>query len=133
MSREGANTNTLLDLVEQFHGDRPAIVQFRPDEVVSTLSYGQLAANVRGGAAGLQALGVGSGELVAIWAPNSAEWIIAYFAIIAAGAIVLPLDEQLRADHLQRALRRLAPTLVFTVENRLADLCGRFESAAVAN
>lgn len=116
------NANTLLDLVEQLQGDRPAIIQFCPDDVVSTLSYDQLAANVRRVAAGLQASFVGSEKLVAICGPNSAAWITAYFAIVAAGGIVLPLDEQLPADHLRKALGNLAPSLVFTVKSRLAEL-----------
>lgn len=117
-----ASASTLLDLAERFQGDHPAVIQFHSNDVVSTLSYSQLATNVRRVAAGLQGLGVGSGKVVAIWGPNSAEWITAYFAIVAAGGIVMPLDEQLAADQLHSALHKLESTLVFTENKRVGEL-----------
>jgi long-chain acyl-CoA synthetase len=117
-----ASFTTLVELVDRFQGDGPAIIQFGPNDAVATVSYDQLGAKVRRLAVGLQAMGIGSGDLVAIWGPNSAQWVTAYFAVVAAGGTVVPLDEQLMPDQLTRALHKLTPSLVFTVKSRLPDL-----------
>lgn len=56
------------------------------------LTYAQLAADARALAAGLIALGVAPGDRVAIWQPNSADWLVAHWAATLAGAILAPLN-----------------------------------------
>ncbi|HEX5572039.1 MAG TPA: AMP-binding protein, partial [Ktedonobacterales bacterium] len=56
------------------------------------LTYAQLAADARALAAGLIALGVAPGDRVAIWQPNSADWLVAHWAAALAGAILAPLN-----------------------------------------
>ena len=65
--------------------DRAAIVFF--DRV---LSYGDLDRTVDALAAGLQQLGVGKGDRVAVFMPNCPQLVIAYEAIWRCGAIVVP-------------------------------------------
>jgi long-chain acyl-CoA synthetase len=36
--------------------------------------------------------GVGPGDRVVLWAPNSPWWVVAYFAIVSRGAVVVPVD-----------------------------------------
>ena len=113
-----AEPGTLLEFIDQLHGDRPAIINFFDDGDVAELSYDRLAADVRRVAAGLQDRGVEPGRPVAIWAPNCPDWVTAYLAAVAAGAVVLPLDEQLPAEEVRAAVSRLKPALLFTVAVR---------------
>jgi acyl-CoA synthetase (AMP-forming)/AMP-acid ligase II len=52
------------------------------------LTYAELAASVRRAAAGLVAQGVTQGDTLALCSPNSPELVVAYFAALAAGALV---------------------------------------------
>ncbi|MFI5511285.1 FadD3 family acyl-CoA ligase [Mycobacterium sp. NPDC051804] len=42
--------------------------------------------------------GVEKGDRVAVWAPNSAEWMIAAFGIMTAGAVLVPVNTRFKAD-----------------------------------
>jgi long-chain acyl-CoA synthetase len=78
----------LLDRAATF-GEKPALWGKRGDQWVA-LTYRDLARQVAQLAAGLQALGIGSGDRVALVAENRPEWIVADYAIMAAGAITVP-------------------------------------------
>jgi acetyl-CoA synthetase len=56
-----------------------------------TLTYGALAADVGRCADALRALGVGKGDRVALFMPMCPELVVAFFAVIKIGAVVLPL------------------------------------------
>lgn len=60
-------------------------------------------------AAGLQELGVGKGDLVAVNLPNRMEYVELIYAIAKAGAIQVPLNTFLRGDFLSHQLRQTAP------------------------
>ena len=42
--------------------------------------------------------GIGKGDRAAIWAPNSAEWIIAAFGLLTAGGVLVPVNTRFKAD-----------------------------------
>jgi long-chain acyl-CoA synthetase len=114
---------TLVDLLAGFSewGDRPAIMLDREDGLeIST--YRWLADSAARVAQGLIAAGVASGERVAILAPNSAAWIAAYFGIVTAGAIAVPLDYRATAGELEDMLARSDCRRLFTIEAALARL-----------
>jgi long-chain acyl-CoA synthetase len=64
--------------------DRPAI-----DFPGRLHTYGELRDLVRRAAAGLQRLGVGKGSRVALFLPNTAYYVICYYAVLEAGGIVV--------------------------------------------
>lgn len=109
---------TLSPIIDGFGGPRAAIVEFNQDGAYLETSYSELKQRIHYVAAGLQARGVGPGARVGIWAPNSTSWIIAYFAVVAAGGIVGPIDEQLVDASLRTALAKVAPKLLFTTQER---------------
>ena len=43
-------------------------------------------------------LGIEKGERVAVWAPNSAEWMIAAFGLLTAGGVLVPVNTRFKAD-----------------------------------
>jgi long-chain acyl-CoA synthetase len=60
----------------------------------STLSYSQLLTLVRRFAAALQQLGVEKGDRVAVHLPNCPQFVIAYYATLMVGGIVVPCNPQ---------------------------------------
>jgi long-chain acyl-CoA synthetase len=53
---------------------------------------------------GLMSKGLGKGDRVALMAGNSPEWVVMYSAITARGAVVVPLDTNLRENELKHVL-----------------------------
>ena len=78
----------LLDQIVR-RGDTPCLWAKRDDRW-NAISYAELGRQVNRLARALTALGVKRGDRVALVAENRPEWIIADFAIMAAGAITVP-------------------------------------------
>ncbi|EYT79814.1 thioester reductase [Streptomyces sp. Tu 6176] len=68
-------------------------------------TYGELAARVRRGAAGLRARGVRAGDVVAVLMPRSPEAVATLLAVLHAGGVYLPLDPDQPAERTHRILR----------------------------
>ena len=62
------------------------------------VSFAQLAEMVDCAAAGCCARGVQPGDRVAIWGPNSLEWIVAALGAVSAGAALVPLNTRFKGD-----------------------------------
>jgi HIP---CoA ligase len=90
--------------------DTPAVV-----EGDLQLTYGELAERARTVAAALAASGIEHGDPVAIWAPNSTEWIVAMLAIASAGAVLVPLNTRFQGPEAAYILNRSRAQLLFTV------------------
>ncbi|WP_207843811.1 FadD3 family acyl-CoA ligase [Williamsia soli] len=76
------------------------------------LSFTELAQRVRRAAGAFASAGIDKGDRVAIWAPNSAEWIISAFGLLAAGAILVPVNTRYKADEANDIIRRSGAKLV---------------------
>lgn len=61
-------------------------------------TFGELVGRIRCAAGAFADLDVGRGDRVAIWAPNSAEWIIAAFGILTAGGVLVPVNSRFKSD-----------------------------------
>ncbi|MFG2960242.1 FadD3 family acyl-CoA ligase [Streptomyces sp. NPDC048291] len=81
----------VLSAADRF-GDAEAVV-----DGPLRLTFAQLAERVRVAAGAFAALGVGRGDRVAIWAPNSAEWIVAAFGLLTAGGVLVPVNTRFKA------------------------------------
>lgn len=86
------NLSSLLEAGAAAHPDREAIVlgDFR-------LSYAQVNALASQVAGALAARGIRPGDKVALSCPNTPHFTIAYFGILKAGAVVVPLNVLLKA------------------------------------
>ncbi|MGD0554415.1 MAG: FadD3 family acyl-CoA ligase [Streptosporangiaceae bacterium] len=65
------------------------------------LTFTELARRVRVAAGAFANVGIEKGDRAAIWAPNSAEWIIAAFGLLTAGGTLVPVStrfQQAEAD-----------------------------------
>src|SRR4051812_31307240 len=80
-----------------------------------TLSYPQLLESSHEFAAALIASGIRRGDRVAIWSFNCAEWIVALFGILEAGAELVPINTRFKgveaADILARSQARALVTV----------------------
>ncbi len=85
---------TLCSMLESWgrRGDCPAILAFHKGGCV-TRSYGEIASAAQAFGRGLARRGLGRIEPVVICARNSPEWVIAYFGILCAGALPVPVND----------------------------------------
>ena len=76
-------------------------------------SYPELGADVRAIAKGLIALGVDAGERVAILSNTRAEWTLADFGAICAGAVVVPVYQTNSPEECEYVLEHSGSTVLF--------------------
>jgi HIP---CoA ligase len=79
------------------------------------LSFAQLDAAADEAAAAMVAGGVRPGDRVAIWAPNSAAWVVASFGVYRAGGVLVPLNTRYKAEEAAHVLRTSGARVVLTV------------------
>ena len=94
--------------------DDPALI-----ERGETWTFAQLWAECRTAAAACLARGIGEGDRVAVWAPNSRAWIVAAVGAMTAGATLVPLNTRLKGLEAGDILRRTKARLLFTVDDFL--------------
>ena len=118
-----ARLATLDELVESFARRRsePALVAFGADAAV-TYDYATLHAEIHRLASGLTERGIGPGDRVLLWAPNTVGWVTAYFGIVSAGATCIPLDSQAPTDRAAAVIRHSAAKLVMTTQDHMTAL-----------
>ena len=80
--------------------ERPCFTVFEPDR--KDLTYKQAYEKIMKGAAFLVSKGIQAGDRVLLNGKNSPEWAIGYFSILAAGGIVVPIDNQMHIDRCMR-------------------------------
>jgi acyl-CoA synthetase (AMP-forming)/AMP-acid ligase II len=89
----------------------PALVDGVTGRVVT---YGELREQVRRTAAGLSALGVRKGDVVALWSPNSPEFAIAFHGGVRAGATLTPANPACTAHELAHQLKDAGAKILIT-------------------
>src|SRR5688500_5536208 len=72
-------------------GDAPALI-----ESGRAWSFKHLYQDARSTASAFIAHGIGRGDVIAIWAPNRREWILAALGAQMAGAAITPLNTRLK-------------------------------------
>ncbi|HET6964315.1 MAG TPA: AMP-binding protein, partial [Acidimicrobiales bacterium] len=111
MSEQAAQTiPELLRATASAHPATEAVV-----EGERRLTYSQLEAEVSRLAAGLAAFGIEPGQTVAVWAPNSTEWIVSMLAIAQVGGVLVPLNTRFQGPEAEYVLRRSRARLLLTV------------------
>ena len=95
-------------------GDQPAVV-----DGDTRLSYAALHDAAQNFAAGLVASGIQPGNRVGIWAPNSAEWIVAVLGTFGAGAVLVPVNTRWKGVEAADVLRRGRARALVTVTDFL--------------
>jgi acyl-CoA synthetase (AMP-forming)/AMP-acid ligase II len=122
--------NTLPALLansRRHFGDRPAVIQ--GDQA---WSYAELDAWADGTADAFRSMGVERGSRVAIYLPNSVEWVVSALAAARLGAMILPVNLRYRPDELRTLLVGAAPAVVVLTEDFLTNPCAERLEAALA-
>ncbi len=95
-------------------GDRPAIA-----DGDTRLTYAELVSEAREFGAALVASGVDAGDRVAIWAPNSAGWVVAALGLFQAGAVLVPVNTRFKGPEATEILSRSRARVLVTVTDFL--------------
>ena len=110
MTPGGGTIPGLLAATVARQPDAPAVV-----DGDMRLSYAELGARARDFGGALVASGIDAGDRVALWAPNSAEWIVAVLGLWQAGAVLVPVNTRFKgaeaADILARSKARALVTV----------------------
>jgi long-chain acyl-CoA synthetase len=119
----------LFEATVKLHRNRIALRLVRKDGDAEPVAYtyGELGELAWQGAGVLRQLGVGAADRVVVMSENRPEWGIAYFAIVLAGATVVPLDRELtllEVVNLARVSRAKVLVLSRKVVERLAGEAG---------
>lgn len=93
--------------------DKPALIDALTGR---KLTYRELRDSIHRTAAGLANHGVKQGDVVAIYAPNSIEYVIAFHAIATLGATVSTANPLYLSDELARQLTQHEATFLITAE-----------------
>jgi long-chain acyl-CoA synthetase len=114
---------TLTDLARSFseRGDTPAIHAFTAGGA-ELISYRTLFERIERVAGALALRGLEPGDRVLLCAPNSPDWVAAYFGIISAGAIAVPVDDQATSDMLAGVARHSELRFGFTSSKHVEEL-----------
>ena len=111
----GAN----LDRTAARVGDHEALVECATGR---RFSYPELVAEVDATALGLDALGVGKGDRVGIWAPNCAEWVFVQYGTAKLGAVLVNINPAYRTHELAYVLQQAGiSVLVSAPEFKTSD------------
>lgn len=115
----GGTTNIVLNCIDK-HRDTPVWDQTflmwegEDRHEQRTLSYREFDRDVGRLAQGLRDLGVGRGDVVALYMPNLPETFVAFFAVLKLGAIVLPLFSGFGPSPIQSRLNHGEAKVVIT-------------------
>jgi HIP---CoA ligase len=96
----------VLSAADRF-GDAEAVV-----DGPLRFTWVEVVERIRCAAGAFADLGVEKGERVAIWAPNSAEWMIAAFGLLTAGGVLVPINTRFKADEAADIIGRSRPKAV---------------------
>ncbi|MHB9860973.1 fatty acid--CoA ligase family protein [Streptomyces sp. YIM S03343] len=77
------------------------------------ITYEELGARVERAAAACLANGVEPGDRVAVWAPNSLDWMTSALGAVSAGAVLVPLNTRFKGAEAAYVLRRSGARLLF--------------------
>ena len=82
----------VLSAADRF-GDAEAVV-----DGPLRLTFTEVVDRIRCAAGAFADLGIEKGDRVAVWAPNSAEWMIAAFGLLTAGGVLVPVNTRFKAE-----------------------------------
>ena len=119
-----ASYGTLHDMffarVEDF-GEAPLVMEGKSGEF-KPISWVSMAEEVREIASGLMFLGVAKGDRVAIMAYNRPQWLAADIAIMAAGAITVPIYHTSSIKTTERILEKSGTRVAFVARSDQAEM-----------
>ncbi|MEH6527566.1 MAG: AMP-binding protein [Sneathiella sp.] len=84
-------------------------------------------------AGALHSLGIGEGDVVTLYASNSWEWIVSYFAIARIGAVINPVNTMLTPPEIEFVVKDCGARAIITSADKAAGIIGVKNSTNVAS
>src|SRR5438045_8287534 len=131
---DGLTIGQVLATTASRYPDREALVF---PQLSRRWTWRQFAADVDAAARGLLALGIKTGEHVALWATNVPEWVLLQFATARIGAVLVNINPAYRPFELQYVLKQSDAVALFLVDHfktsnyfaMLAEVCPEIAKA----
>ena len=122
-------TRDFLDRAELVYGDRVGIVDepSQPAKPLGELTYREVARRARAIAAGLDGLGVGEGERVAVVSHNSARLLELLYAVPSFGRVLVPINFRLTSGEFEYIVEHCGASVLLAdpeVEGQLSGITG---------
>jgi fatty-acyl-CoA synthase len=116
-----------LDRAATVYGERIGVVDEpqQPAESLGDLTYARMHELARAQAAGLDGLGVGQGERVAIVSHNSARLLTSFFGVCGYGRVLVPINFRLSADEVAYIVEHSGASVLLVdpeLDEHLADV-----------
>lgn len=104
--------DTLIDFFDDLSHARGEFLVYDDGFRSRGYSYGEVASAARGLAARLHALGLQKGDKIVFWSENRPEWIVAFWACLLRGIVVVPIDYRASPDFLARVIKIVSAKLI---------------------
>ncbi|PHQ51123.1 fatty acid--CoA ligase [Streptomyces cinnamoneus] len=98
----------LVRVAAERYAEHEAVVEGR-----TRITFRQLGERVERAAAGCVAAGVEPGDRVAVWAPNTLDWIVSALGAVTAGAVLVPVNTRFKGAETVRLLERTRARMLF--------------------
>lgn len=108
----------LLERSAQLYGERPALSMTGG----ASITYAQLLQRTESLSASLHEQGIVSGDRVAILSENMPNWGIAFFAVTAMGAVVVPILPDFHQNEVRHILRHSESKAIFVSRKHLTRI-----------
>ncbi|GAB1455913.1 long-chain fatty acid--CoA ligase [Spirochaetota bacterium] len=115
---------SLLWAASAAFSDRPALSRVEKDGIRVGYDYSGLERAVRRFALSIVDMGVKTGDRVVILCENRPEWAVAYFGIMAAGAVAVPVLVDFAPEQIANIVDHAAAAAVCATEKTLPRLSG---------
>ena len=89
-----------------------------------TFSFIEINELVEKFAGGLNDLGIVQGDTITLYAENSWEWVVSYFAIARVGAIINPVNTMLTPDEIEYVVRDCGAKAIIASPEKVAGIMG---------
>ncbi len=110
----------LFSISAERYPQRRCFSIYEPDNIF--LTYQEAHERIRKVSNYLVKLGVSYGDRVALTGKNSPEWTIAYLSILYAGAVVVPVDYQLKSEDITTYISHSGAKVLFVDEEKFEEV-----------
>src|SRR5579859_7382317 len=114
--------NMLLHTAVARYSEHTALIEPVEEGGMTSVTYGDLLERVRGFAGYLQGEKLEKGDRLLLWSASRVDWMVAYFAALLIGAVIVPLDVNSKEDFLSRVEQSTEPKYLITTQNQYSTL-----------
>jgi long-chain acyl-CoA synthetase len=111
------------------YGERPCLTIYEPDRI--SLSYNEALKIIEAVSRWLYSRGIRKGDHIALTGKNCPEWAVAFIAIHFAGAVVVPIDHQLRQEETESLIKIAKARILFADEEKYERCVSALKSTGI--